>query len=265
LLGARILGLGLCGPGLNGWVAGSDVLRGVTSFTYKTTEIPLLDSISPREQRRLSPIVRLALAVAEEAVAQAAIDPKDMSAVFGWPHGNNWVLQNMFEALSTEDRLISPTEFHNAVHNVAVGYWSIHAGCQRPCTSISAEIHTFAASLIKSFVQIEAGGGPVLLTVTDAPFREPLNAVCPIGEPFAAAMVLAPDTRDIGFASIEIELKNGTIESCELPKIEAFHELWNINAAARALPFLECLATRCDGRTFLPYGPFGGIEMKLGY
>jgi hypothetical protein len=203
------------------------------------------------------------LAVAQEAVAQAGIDPRDMSAVFGWPHGNNWVTQNLLEALSTEDRFISPTDFHHAVHNVAVGYWSIHTGCQLPCTSVSAEIHTFAACLIKAFVQIEAQRRLVLLTITDAPYQEPLNTACPIGEPFAAAIVFAPDAVGQAIARLELGLASRAREPQRLPRFEAFHDLWKINAAARALPFLESLASGSDGDLYLPYGPLGGLEMTI--
>ena len=75
MLGARILGVGLRGPGLNGWAAGSDVLKGVATFTNKNIELPLTELIPFRERRRLSSIVRLTLAVAEEAVENAGRRP----------------------------------------------------------------------------------------------------------------------------------------------------------------------------------------------
>jgi hypothetical protein len=263
MLGARILGVGLRGPGLNGWVAGSNYLKGITTFTNENTKLPLLESVPSKERRRLSPMVRLSLAVAEEAVKHSGIDAKKMCAVFSCPHGDTGIIQNILEELCTEERCVSPTDFHNSVHNVAVGYWSIFNGCQLPCTSVSAEIDTFAVALIKSFVQINSGGHPVLLTITDAPFSEPLNTVCPVGEPFATAMVLAPDSDGIGFAKLGIELENSSINSQISPIIKEFQDLWKINSAVRSLPILESLACQKDTMVVLPYGPFGNLKVKI--
>lgn len=265
MLSARVLGVGLCGPGLDGWDAGAAVLRGAVPFAHAVTAIPPLEMIPPREQRRLSPIVRLALAVAEEAAARAGVAPGDLCAVFGAPHGNNNVLQGLLAALSTADRFVSPTGFHNAVHNAAVGYWSIHTGCRLPCTSISAGIHSFAAALMKASVQIGAAGRPVLLTVTDAPFDEPLNAVCPTGEPFAAALVLAPDAAGVGLARLAVDLADGPAGPPDAPRTAALRDLWQVNAAARALPFLEALAGASATRLVLPHGPHGGLEIELAF
>lgn len=266
MISVCLLGIGLRGPGLNGWADGAKVLRGETDFTNNLPDIPLSEKIPARERRRLSSIVRLALSVADEATMMAGVDATDIGAVFGWPHGDTGIIQNILKAICTEDRIISPTEFHNSVHNVAVGYWSMYTGCQMPCTSISAEIDTFAAALIKTAIQIDAQERPVLMTITDAPFAEPLNSVCPILEPFAAAFLLAPapgPSDGSEYAGVEIDLIESPVKTDFTPGIDDLRELYQHNAAARSLPLLECLAKEKDADFVLPYSDQGGVRVTL--
>ena len=50
---------------------------------------------------------------------------------------------------------VSPTRFHNSVHNAAAGYWTIGAGAMQPATAISAFDASFAQGLLEAMVQLD--------------------------------------------------------------------------------------------------------------
>lgn len=271
MMTARILGVGLLGPGLTGWQDGGEILAGRRPLELQEVVPPPPEGLSSRERRRTSPAVRLALAVAKEAVKASAIDPRTLPSVFAWAHGDGTVVQRILEVLATSERHVSPTEFHNSVHNVAVGYWTIAAGSHEPSSSLAAARDTVPAGLLKALAQVRREQRPLLLAVCDSPFPEPLNSACRVGAPFGFALVLAPESHGAGVARVTAGYHaavhgavNGTARTGdERPGIAALHELWERNAAARALPLLERLARRETARLQLSYGNRGRVELGL--
>lgn len=258
-----ISGVGMMGPGLANWAEGEDVLAGLAGYAAGDVDPPRPQSLSPRERRRTSHGVRLALAVAQEAVESSGIDARTLPTVFGWAHGDGPVMQHLLETLATPERYVSPTEFHNSVHNVAVGYWTIASGSHQPSSSIAAGIDTFSASLLKAAVEVECEARPVLLIACGMPFPEPLNTVYPVGGSFAAAFVLSPAGAGSGVSDITLAYRTGSAVAATEPSIAALRDLWAQNAAARSLPLLEMVAGRRAGRICLPYGPKGRLEITV--
>lgn len=265
MLSATILGVGVRGPGLHGWSAASEVLCGRSSCDGASSELPAPANLSARERRRISSTVRLALAVASEAAAQSALDPAGLPSVFGWPHGDGDIIQRILEELCTAERYVSPMDFHNSVHNVAVGYWTIGSKAHLPCTSITAGIDSFAAALLKALAQLRAEERPILLVVVDAPFPEPLNSVCPVGTQAAAAFVLAPSGNEGGMAELDVAWSDSEAAAAPtLPRLPLYRDLWSTNGAVRAIPLLECLARGDEAALRLPFGRSGDLILKIG-
>jgi hypothetical protein len=254
----------MLGPGLMSWAEGQDVLAGTAGYTVTDVDPPRPQSLSPRERRRTSHGVRLALAVAQEAVDTSGIDARTLPTVFGWAHGDGPVMQHLLETLATPERYVSPTEFHNSVHNVAVGYWTIASGSHQPSSSIAAGIDTFAASLLKAAVEVECENRPVLMIVCGMPFPEPLNTVYPVGGSFGAALVLSPpDSAGDGIADITLAFRADAAVAPTEPSIAALRDLWSLNAAARSLPLLEMVAGRRAGGISVPYGRGSRLEVVV--
>ncbi|MEM9736385.1 MAG: beta-ketoacyl synthase chain length factor, partial [Pseudomonadota bacterium] len=101
--------------------------------------------LSPRQAKRLSPQIRLALAVAERLGAAL---PEEAAWVFASSMGEGETLNVILEALRAPDMLIQPTRFQNAVHNAAGGQWTIAAGLRGPVTSIAGYDETVGAGLL---------------------------------------------------------------------------------------------------------------------
>jgi len=263
MIDARIVGVGVLGPGLTGWPAARDVFAGNVPYEPSPVEAPPPEGLSPRERRRTSPAVRLALAVAREAVDNASDDAKELPVVFGWAHGDGPVVQRILEELATPERYVSPTDFHNSVHNVAVGYWSIVSGSHQSCSSIAAAGDTFPASLLKALAQVQSEARRVLLVVCEVPFLEPLDAVCPVGAPFGVAFDLAPAEDRGGIARLSASFEPEAGGDVTIPRTEGLQSFWNQNPAARAIPVLEALAGGEAAEIRIPYGTGGRLVLSL--
>ena len=263
MIDAQIVSVGLLGSGLSNWTEGRPILEGTAPFQATEVDPPRPQGLGPRERRRTSFGVRLALAVADEAVESAGEDARILPAVFGWAHGDGPVMQRLLETLATPERHVSPTEFHNSVHNVAVGYWTIASGSHEPCSSIAAGIDTFSATLLKALAEVACEDRSVLLVACGIPFPEPLHAVCPVAGPFGVAMVLAPPNRPGGLARLSAAYAAGAADDATAPTTADLRSLWKTNAAARALPLLECIAARQERSISMPYGPKGRLELAV--
>ena len=263
MMDAQIQGIGLIGPGLSGWDASGPVLQGTAAFEMTDVVAPAPQALAARERRRTSGGVRLALAAAGEAVAAARADPKDLPAVFGWAHGDSTVLQKNLIELATPERYVSPTDFHNSVHNVAAGYWAIATGSHQTYSSVAAARDTFPASLLNAMAQVHCEKRAVLLVVCDLPFPAPLNSVCHVGAPFGFAMVLAPADANSGVARMSVGYRSGAVSAEIAPRVAELRELAKLNPAARALPLLEHLARRESALLRVPYGPRARLDLEL--
>jgi len=263
MIEARIMSVGLLGPGLADWESGRRVLDGSVAHAPAEVVPPAPAHLSARERRRTSHGVRLALAVAQEAVDNSGDNAKSLPTVLGWPHGDGPVMHRLLETLATPERYVSPTDFHNSVHNVAVGYWTIASGSHQPCSSIAAGEGTFPASLLKALAEVGSEKRRVLLIICSTPFPEPLNTACPVGDSFGAALVLAPAREGGGLARLSARYRTGETLTATAPTTAGLQPLWQLNAAARSLPLLECVARQNEATIAVPYGPGGWLELAV--
>lgn len=253
MIAVSVLGIGVIGPGLNLWPNSRAILAGEAPYLETKVEFADADVLNPRERRRASPSVRLALAAAQAAVAESGLNPADLPTVFGSSNGEGLMTHKLMEQLTAPDMLVSPTTFHNSVHNAPSGYWSIGAGSAHAATSITAHDFTFGAALLKAAVQIAAERRAVLVAVYDDPLPEPLHSERPMGCTFAAAMVLAPAGYERAIAEMSLAHVNGAAAAPTPPRLAALRGIWRENPAARAIPLLETLARRTRGEVAIEY------------
>src|SRR4051794_39775266 len=137
-LEVAIHGIGLLAPGLVSWTAAEPVLRGEAPFASADTVLPPPARLPPAERRRAGPSIRLAMAVADQAVAQADVDPQRLATVFAASGGEGSNCHVLCETLAGTSRQLSPTRFTNSVHNAPAGNWHIAVGSRLASTSLSA-------------------------------------------------------------------------------------------------------------------------------
>ena len=103
-----VQGIGLLGPGLNSWAASLEVLRGAQPLLAAPTVLPVPLRQPPAERRRAGASVKLALAVADEAVTQAQVDPVLLPTVFTSSSGEGISCHTLCETLATPAPMVSP-------------------------------------------------------------------------------------------------------------------------------------------------------------
>lgn len=77
-----IRGAAVIGPGLDGWEAARAILAGAQPWLWAEAVLKDPAILGERERRRASPTVRLALNLAQAAVAAAALQPDEVSSIF---------------------------------------------------------------------------------------------------------------------------------------------------------------------------------------
>jgi hypothetical protein len=245
-------GVGLHGPGLRGWQASRAVLAGKQAYQSAPTAVAASELLPAAERRRAGVPVKLALAAGQEALATAARDAAATATVFASSSGDCENVHHILEALATTERQISPTRFHNSVHNAAAGYWSIATQCRAASTSLCCHDGSFAAGLLEAASQVAAADAPVALIAYDHPYPEPLNAVRPIQGEFGMALVLAPQATEHAVAALEVAFVPQELEASRTvdPGLEA---LRTGIPAARCLPLLAVLARGSRETVILEY------------
>jgi len=249
MLCADIQGVGVLGPGLADWPSAVSVLTEAHRYQRERTVLPVPSALPSAERRRAGRVTRLALAVGAEAVAQAGLDARSLPSVFSSSGGDGEVCHEICVALAGDDRLISPTRFHNSVHNAAAGYWSIAHSCAESSVSLCAHDASFGAGLLEALSQLALNTGPVLLVAYDADYPQPLRARRPIPDAFGVGLLLAPSGGP-ALASLKIELCEDAATKLESLELE---ELRISIPAARSLPLLQRLAQSRRGRIILDY------------
>lgn len=249
-LTAYIESVGLIGPGLNGWNEAREVLAGRAPYVAARTVIPAPASLPPAERRRTGAGVKLALAVGLEAAAASTRDPATLATVFAASGGDGQNCHVICETLASDDRQISPTRFHNSVHNAPAGYWSIATRAMAPSNVLCAYDGSFAAGLLESLCQVAVDGVPTLLLSFDTDYPAPMRDVRPIPDAFGVALVLAPEPGAHTLARIDAQLTDAPATVLAAAGIE---EIRVNNPAARALPLLEALARQRAGSVVLDY------------
>src|SRR3546814_15018794 len=86
------------------------------------------------------------------------------------------ILQRSSAALATPERIVSPTDFHNSVHNAAAGYWGIGTGSRAPSTTLAGYDAAFALGLLESGLQVVGDRRAVLPVVFDELGRASVRA-----------------------------------------------------------------------------------------
>lgn len=234
-------GVGLLGPGLCGWAASRPLLAGTDAYVHAPTVITASELLPPAERRRTGGSVKLALAVGREAFANAERDPASTATVFTSSGGDGENVHQICETLASVEREISPTRFHNSVHNAPAGYWSIATGSREPSTSLCCYDASFAAGLLEAAAQVVADCIPLGLIAYDQRYPQPLHAVRPMGADFAVALILTPQPTGRTFAALDVSHVQGEshVTPMTLPALEAVRA--NV-PAGRSLPLLAALA-----------------------
>ncbi len=257
-----IHGVAVFGPGLPGWAASEVILAGAAPWVRADIAVPPPALLAATERRRTSLVVRLALAAACEATAGEA-DTAALETIFVSGNGDGAVVGDILEALHDPAGVaLSPTQFHNSVHNAPAGYWHIGARSTAPSVSLGGHDNSFAAGLLMAATAVATRRHAVLLCAYDLPMPAPLDTLRPTTATFAAALVLRPE--EVGATPRAVlDLRYLATPAAEPPPASGLDALATENPAARALPLLRALAARRAALLHLPMHDDAHLELRL--
>ena len=245
--------IAVLGPGLPNWTVTQEILCGQQGYQKRELQIPPATCLPATERRRVDNRVRLALAVGQAATEAASINnanaltgANELASVFTSSSGDGDNCHALFTVLAhseSSERFLSPTRFHNSVHNAPAGYWSIASQCMLPSTSLCAYDASFAAGLLEACCQGKATGKKVLLVSSDVMYPQPLNGVRSMSSNFAVAMVLHTVATNTALAKLVLKCTTEPVSQMKTPTLE---ELRLSNPSARSLPLLQAIAKRAN-------------------
>jgi hypothetical protein len=238
-LTAYIEGIGLMGPGFNDWVSGYQILAGLQPYQPAKTVIPMPELLPAAERRRASDIVKLTLATSLQAIVEAGLQDENLPSVFSFSNGDGLNCHSICEMLASDDREISPTRFHNSVHNAAAGYWSIATKTMATSSVLCAFDASFSAGLLDALTQVVVDGSRCILMTSDTPYPEPMFSKRPIPDNFGIALALAPRQSAHSIAQIQVSF---TVNKAFKFSDTALETLRTSIPSARGLPLLQLVA-----------------------
>lgn len=256
---AYIDGIGLIGPGLDSWTAGRAVLAGQAPYEARKAVLPAPAALPAAERRRCGPIVKLSLAVGMEA--GAGCDLSRLPTVFSASGGDGGNCHELCEMLASDDRQISPTRFHNSVHNAAAGYWSIAAGAMVTSSVLCGYDASFGAGLLEALAQTVVDRTQTLLIACDTTYPQPLRAARPIPDELGVGLLLSPEPSARSIARISVSL---TDDAADRLADAALEQLRQSIPAARSLPLLQTIARGETRRMVLDYLDSSRLAVEAG-
>jgi hypothetical protein len=239
-----IKGVGISAPGLAGWTASREILNGAGSYLptaepdYSSTLLP------PNERRRATGSVRQAFRAAEDAMGGRPVD--HIASVFVSSDADMTVLHRICFALAQSPRVISPTDFHNSVHNAASGYWGIASRSMAPSTTLCGHDASFVTGLLEAVAMVNELGADVLLVAYDTIAPSPLLAHRTLGLAAGVALWLGVVSEAGHEPQPTLQVSLGDAAETTLTSA-ALEQLRGANPALRALPLLQLLARRRAG------------------
>lgn len=259
---AYVDGVALWGSMVPGWETAREVLAGRAPPPAARSARPTPELLPPNERRRAPDSVAIALHAALSACQHAGRAPAALRSVFSSMHGDLAITDYMCSTLAADPKLVSPTRFHNSVHNAAAGYWSIGAGSMRPYTALSAGDLSFAVGLLESLLQLAATGEDVLFVSYDIEARGPLAGVAPSRDLLAAALVVASRPGERCVARIDWDLVHGAdvVASAAKPANAA---LVAGNSNEPCLPVFEAFALGAESELILLVSPGVGLRLRV--
>lgn len=256
-----IAGIGAWTRGAPDWTSLRALLCGESGLREDAPARPSASALPAGERRRAPESVLLAAEVAGQACAMAGCDAAGLPCVFASTHGELPITDYMCATLANAPHELSPTKFHNSVHNAPAGYWTIAAQCTAGSSAVSGYHASFGAGLLEAVTLAVADNTPVLFAAYDVAASGPLVAMARTTAAFGAALVLLPGEH-ASAARLSLALRAGDAAVTPAPACVA--ELARDNPlTAHALAFLNALASEASSLLTLPAASGLLLDMEV--
>jgi hypothetical protein len=256
-LRVQVEGVGVWSPQLTGVDALGRLLDG--QALEEPLARPDAATLSINERRRAPESVLVAIEAASQAVAMSRRNADSLACVFASAYGDQATTDYMCRVLAHSPTELSPTRFHNSVHNASAGYWTIATDCRAPSTAVCAGYASFGAALLEAAAQVCADHRPVLLVCSDTASTGPLGEVIDCRIAFGCALVLSPFS-EAAALPLYLSLVPETAGDAQLP--EPCNAWMRDNPSAACLPLLAVLV-RGAGQCVLAASERLGLRARV--
>lgn len=241
-LRCKVVSVGAWGSYFGNWDALKELLQGADLPEVKNKGPK--PAIIPANERRRAPLpVRLAVESSWQATESASIAPEDLTCVFVSGLGDTDLTDYMCKTLASEHKELSPTKFHNSVHNAPAGYWTISTKTMSAANSVAGFEESISLTLLEAMVQCESESVPLMVTFYDAPVSAVLQPLLKNQEAFAFSLIIYPMSHDIEGVAISAKVENEGLKPW--PKLESRNSyiasLYADNPSARVLCLAELI------------------------
>ena len=256
-LRVQVEGIGLWSPSLTDFDAFRRLLAG-EALSQPVTR-PNASALSLNERRRAPEGILVAIEAASQAVTMSGRDADSLACVFASAYGDQATTDYMCHVLARVPTELSPTRFHNSVHNASAGYWTIANDCRAPSSAICAGYASFGAGLLEAAVQACADNRAVLLVCSDTAGVGPLGELIGCRLAFGSALVVSPCGHE-GTSPVSLALVAENPQHAPLPDVCL---AWmRDNPSAACLPLLALLANG-SGECILAASEQLGLHVKM--
>lgn len=238
----QFLGSGLWTRGMTSVGDLAMLLRDPTYNQDAAFTAPKPGAIPAKERRRAGMLINLAVEVAHQACEQAQLNKQLVPSVFTSAMGDTAITDYMCRKLCGPEKLLSPTKFHNSVHNAASGYWTISAQNRAPSSYVGGFAQSFGAALFEASSQACADATPVLLVAYDIATDVPFDDILAVDETLGIALVVAPAALDLG----PYQIAQGAATQATSPVFELRYQSSNGARACSSKPLHPVLANRAE-------------------
>jgi len=256
-----LLGVGAWGNSFRNWSDLQALLNG-DAINDDGAKGPKPEVIPANERRRAPLPVRLAVEASWQAVQNAGVDPKELPSVFVSGLGDTQLTDYMCKVLASDNKALSPTKFHNSVHNAAAGYWTISTGCMQAASSVAGFDQSVTLSLLEALVQAQSEQTPILITFYDAPSSEVLKGLLKNEQSFAVSMVVAPSAAANNGVRFDMNVIEQAIDWPALEWGQILQHSYDKNPVAKILPLLKLLATNDKAMISLPLSAATALKFQ---
>ncbi|GLQ48313.1 hypothetical protein GCM10007862_33640 [Dyella lipolytica] len=240
-LRVQVEGVGVWSPSLTDFEALRRLLAGEALSEPATR--PNAAALSLNERRRAPESVLVAIEVASQALAMSGRVADNLACVFASAYGDQATTDYMCRVLARAPTELSPTRFHNSVHNASAGYWTIATDCRAPSSAVCAGHASFGAGLLEAAAQACADHRAVLLVCSDTVGVGPLGELIQCRLAFGCALILSPYT-NAGMPGIAL---TPVVDAPRHASLPAVCTTWmRDNPSAACLPLLAMLVRGDD-------------------
>lgn len=179
-LTAYLRGVGLwtpAYPSFEAWVAAGMPDSLAVDEAQRNAVRPAAELLHPRLRRRTSVLTRASVTALEAAAEEGGTTLDALRFVLVSSFGEIETTVELLEQLAEPQGPVSPTKFHNSVHNTATGYMSIASGNHREATALAGGPHNLEIATLELLAGLAIDGGDAVLMIAEellpAPFARP--------------------------------------------------------------------------------------------